>query len=242
MGLRPRGLEASSLANHCRRVRVDAVGVDLVGRDPGHASASEPGDRLRRRRTSTRSRRSRSDSGSRPASSRCTRSKVSMIGPTSTSRPVSSLISRRDRILQRFAELEQPARQRPLALARLVRALDDQRLAVAHDHRADANHRMRGVFSGHEVPHRIPDLQHPGAHGLREHHAEGRGRGPQERRQGRAVPGQRDAHHRLRVHQRRRARAAPGLREVARAAGAVRRVAASATRTTAPARTTPTPT
>ena len=84
-----------------------------------------------------------------------------MIGPTSMSRLVSSLISRRDRVLKRLAQFEQPARQGPLALARLVRALDDQRLAVAHHDGADANHRMRGVFSGHEVSHRISDLQHP---------------------------------------------------------------------------------
>ena len=57
------------------------------------------------------------------------------------------------RVGKRFAELEQAAGQRPLALARLVRALDDQRLAVAHHDRADADHRMRGVFSGHMKSH-----------------------------------------------------------------------------------------
>ena len=57
------------------------------------------------------------------------------------------------RVGERFAELEQAARQRPLAFARLVRALDDQRLAVAHHDGADADDRMRGVFSGHMKSH-----------------------------------------------------------------------------------------
>jgi secondary thiamine-phosphate synthase enzyme len=56
-------------------------------------------------------------------------------------------------VLQGLAELEQPAWQRPLAPARLMRALDDQRLAVADDHRANADDGMRGVFSGHMKSH-----------------------------------------------------------------------------------------
>ena len=50
---------------------------------------------------------------------------------------------------QRLTQIEQSARQRPLALPRLMRALDDQRLAVAHHHRADANDRMVGIFTRH---------------------------------------------------------------------------------------------
>ena len=53
---------------------------------------------------------------------------------------------------------------------------------------------------------------------------------------------QRDAHHRQRLHQRRRARPAPRLRQVAGAAGPVQPRPATTTTTTAPARTTPTPT
>ena len=53
---------------------------------------------------------------------------------------------------------------------------------------------------------------------------------------------QRDAHHRQRVHQRRRAGPARRLQEVAGRARPVRPVAGSAITTTAPARTTPTPT
>ena len=56
------------------------------------------------------------------------------------------------------------------------------------------------------------------------------------------VPRQRDAHHGERVHQRRRAGPARRLQEVAGAARAVRPLARSATSTTAPAKTTPTPT
>ena len=93
-----------------------------------------------------------------------------------------------------------------------------------------------------EVAHRIPDLQRAGPDGLRQHHSPGRGDRPQERRAGGPGALQRHAHHGQRVHQRRRARPARGLQEVAGAARSVRRVARSATSTTGPARTTPTPT
>ena len=54
---------------------------------------------------------------------------------------------------QRLAQIEQAARQRPLAFPRFVRAADDQRAVIAHDDRADADHRVRGVFSGHMKSH-----------------------------------------------------------------------------------------
>ncbi len=60
------------------------------------------------------------------------------------SRPVSSRTSRRSASSKRFAELDDAAGQRPLAFARLVAALDEQRLAVAHDDGADADDRMTG--------------------------------------------------------------------------------------------------
>ena len=53
---------------------------------------------------------------------------------------------------------------------------------------------------------------------------------------------QRHAHHGLGVHQRRRTGPARGLRALAGGARPVRSLAADATTTTAPARTTPTPT
>ena len=54
---------------------------------------------------------------------------------------------------ERFAKIEQAAGQRPLPFAGLVRAADDQRAAVAHHHRTDADHRVRRVFSGHMKSH-----------------------------------------------------------------------------------------
>jgi secondary thiamine-phosphate synthase enzyme len=57
------------------------------------------------------------------------------------------------RIRQRFAEMQQAARQRPLPFSRLVGAPHDQRPAVAHDDGADADRRVRGVFSGHMKSH-----------------------------------------------------------------------------------------
>jgi secondary thiamine-phosphate synthase enzyme len=54
---------------------------------------------------------------------------------------------------QRLAQIEQAARQRPLAFPRFVRAADDQRAAIAHHDRADADHRVRRVFSGHMKSH-----------------------------------------------------------------------------------------
>jgi secondary thiamine-phosphate synthase enzyme len=54
---------------------------------------------------------------------------------------------------QRFTEIEQPARQRPLPFPRLVRATHQERPAVAHHDGADAHHRVRGVFSGHMKSH-----------------------------------------------------------------------------------------
>ena len=73
-----------------------------------------------------------------------------MIGPTSTSRLVSSLISRRDRILQATRRVRAgPPGSDHSPLRGSWRALDDQaRLPSAHDDGADANHRMRRVFSG----------------------------------------------------------------------------------------------
>ena len=54
---------------------------------------------------------------------------------------------------QRFAEVEQAARQRPLPLRGSCARRDDQRPAVAHHDGADADHRVRGVFSGHMKSH-----------------------------------------------------------------------------------------
>ena len=53
---------------------------------------------------------------------------------------------------------------------------------------------------------------------LREHHARRRGRGPGERRPGRALPRQPDAHHRVGLRQRRRARPPRRLRALLRGA------------------------
>ncbi len=90
-------------------------------------------------------------------------------------------------------------------------------------------------------PHRAPHLQHPIAPGVREHHPRGRGCGPPQRRAGRALPRQRDAHHRERLHQRRRTRAAPRLRRLARGARPARPDEPVPPQPT-PARTTATPT
>ena len=56
------------------------------------------------------------------------------------------LISRRAASTERLAELDRAARQRPLALPRLVRALDDQhaRPSCTID-RADADDRLLGI-------------------------------------------------------------------------------------------------
>ena len=112
------------------------------------------------------------------------------------------------RVLQRLAELEQPARQRPLALSRLMRALDDERLAVAHHDRADANDRMRGIFSGHMKSHtEYLTFNIPARMGFENITPKVDAAVAQERRHGRPGAGQRDAHHRVGLHQRRRARA-----------------------------------
>ena len=55
----------------------------------------------------------------------------------------------------------------------------------------------------HEVLHHLSDLQRSRAHGLRQHHARRREGRARVRRPGGPVPGERHAHHRQRVHQRR---------------------------------------
>ena len=62
----------------------------------------------------------------------------------------------------------------------------------------------------------------PARRGVRQHHARRSRRACRERRPRGAVPGQRHAHHRVGLHQRRRARPAPRLRALAREAGAAR--------------------
>ena len=56
-------------------------------------------------------------------------------------------------IRERLAEVKQPSRKRPLTHSRFVRASDDERPSVAHDHRTDADHRVSRVFSGHMKSH-----------------------------------------------------------------------------------------
>src|SRR5262249_13617574 len=91
---------------------------------------------------------------------------------------------------------------------------------------ADAEAWWRGRRAGpsprHEEPHGLPNDEPAHAAGVREHH-EGRARrgGEVGRARGDGA-GERHAHLRQRVHQRRRARAPPRLRRLAREAGAAR--------------------
>ena len=55
----------------------------------------------------------------------------------------------RQRNMQRFAKLDAAARQRPEAVARRFRALEQQHLAVSENHGADGELRMLGRCLGH---------------------------------------------------------------------------------------------
>ena len=54
---------------------------------------------------------------------------------------------------QGLSQLDDPSWQRPLAFAWLVATLDDERPVASHHDGANADHRMRGVFSGHMKSH-----------------------------------------------------------------------------------------
>ena len=75
----------------------------------------------------------------------------------------------------------------------------------------------------HEDPPQGPHRPHQDPPRVRQHHARGRGRDPRERRARGPRAGQPDAHHRQRVHQRRRVGPAPRLHEVAGEARPLRR-------------------
>src|SRR5688500_18904239 len=53
---------------------------------------------------------------------------------------------------QRFAKFNAPAGNRPLPVARLVRALDDQRPSTLHDDTPDADHRTIRKLARHYSP------------------------------------------------------------------------------------------
>ncbi len=76
-----------------------------------------------------------------------------------------------------------------------------------------------------EIAHRETVARHPGPDGVRQHHATGRGCGAGVRRPRGAVPGQRHAHHRIGLHQRRRTGAPPRLQTLARRARTLRPLA-----------------
>src|SRR5579871_1869503 len=73
----------------------------------------------------------------------------------------------------------------------------------------------------HEDIHRILDAEHSEQDGFSEHHVTSAASGPEERRSGRPGPVQFHAHHRQRLHQRRRSRTASRLRPVAGTAGSL---------------------
>ena len=133
-------------------MRVDAVAIDFIRRDPCHVCSIRTGHGV---------------AGARPADEVDDHEVIADPPIRIMMDAIEGLDNRAEldvearflahfaarRVGQRLTQIEQAARQRPLTLARFVRAADDQRAAIAHHYRADANHRVRGVFSGHMKSH-----------------------------------------------------------------------------------------